>query len=261
VKAIELKDNKGTRPLDFSVRCDRFWVDFYENGSPKTYRSDLSFIRDGRVIQKGAALVNHPITFENLRFYQSSYERSPNNKAALSYSRGGVKKEIGVAKGDVFELAADNATADVLRVEENMMEMGPAVKLRIHATQGHVDFWVFKHLEEIKAMNPMLLASMPLFDPGRFKPYVFRLNGVDNKYRTGLQVVSDPGLPMIFTGGFLMLAGLLIVFFMSHFRIWIGIDRAQGKTRIRIADRSAGKKWITERDIRLLLSHLRQEIK
>ncbi|NMD05081.1 MAG: cytochrome c biogenesis protein ResB, partial [Deltaproteobacteria bacterium] len=61
---IQLNKDKGPYQLDFSVRCDQFVVEFYHTGAPKTYRSALSFIREGNVVHKGSVLVNHPLTFE-----------------------------------------------------------------------------------------------------------------------------------------------------------------------------------------------------
>jgi cytochrome c biogenesis protein len=261
-QAILLRGGQGTKPLGFAVRCDHFLVEFYENGAPKTYRSDLSFIQDGRIVKQGAILVNHPISFENIRFYQASYGLSSKSRALLSYTRNGVKeKDIAVSPGMVFELAQSKDTAMVLRVEEDMMGMGPAVKLSIASPRGNVQFWVFEKLEEIKKMNPLLLEQMPLFNPGLFKPYVFNLNGMEEKYRTGIQVVSDPGLPIVITGGFLLLAGLVIVFWLSHLRFWIILDQTQGKTRIRIVGKSNGKQWATDREIDVLISNIRKEIK
>jgi len=43
VSAIHLRDNHQALSLPFSVRCDRFIVEFYENGAPKTFQSDLVF--------------------------------------------------------------------------------------------------------------------------------------------------------------------------------------------------------------------------
>ncbi len=261
-QTVELRGGKGSKPLGFAVRCDRFLVEFYENGAPKTYRSDLSFIQDGRIAKQGAILVNHPMSFEKIRFYQASYGLSSQSRALLSYTRNGVKeKNIAVSPGAVFELAQSKDTAMVLRVEEDMMGMGPAVKLSIASPRGNVQFWVFEKLEEIKKMNPQLLEQMPLFNPGIFEPYVFNLNGMEEKYRTGIQVVSDPGLPIVITGGFLLLAGLLIVFWLSNRRFWIILDQVKGKTRIRIAGKSNGKQWATEREIDLLLFNIRKEIK
>ncbi len=136
VNVVNLAEGKGIYQLNFSVRCDKFIVEFYENGAPKTYRSDLSFIKNGQVAHRGSLLVNHPITFEGLRFYQSSYGTSPEIKAIITYSISRKKsREIVLTMGDTLDLPESKAKAVVLRVEENIMELGPAVKLRIVSPQ------------------------------------------------------------------------------------------------------------------------------
>jgi len=40
--AVALKGGGGTKAWILPSRCDRFFIDFYENGYAKTYRSDLS---------------------------------------------------------------------------------------------------------------------------------------------------------------------------------------------------------------------------
>jgi cytochrome c biogenesis protein len=81
VDTIELKGDRGAKKLNFTLRCDRFSVDFYEDGAPKEYRSDLTFLKNDRVVYQGSLLVNHPITFEGLRFYQASYGTVPDGHA------------------------------------------------------------------------------------------------------------------------------------------------------------------------------------
>ena len=262
-QTVILKGDHGFRPLGFTVRCDRFLVDFYDNGAPKTYRSDLSFIKDGCIAAQSAVLVNHPAVFEKIRFYQSSYGMSPESKAILTYTANGTRmREIAVSKGAVIELEGSKARATILRIEENMMDLGPAVKLSITSPRGNFQFWVFKNLAEIKKrLNRMPLEHMHLFNPGLFRPYVFTLKGMEERYRTGLLVVRDPGLPIVLTGSLLMLAGLLVVFWMFHRRFWICIDHMEGQTRICVAGKSHGKEWGIERESVALLSDIREEIK
>lgn len=254
VQEVELKGGRGIRQLDFAVRCDKFTLEFYENGAPKTYRSDLSFLKDGKVIRQGALLVNHPLSFETIRFYQSSYGMSEDNKAHLSFSRNGVRQqpELVLTEGDVFELPGSQAKGTVLRVEENIMEMGPAVKLLISSPRGDVQFWVFRHIEEIKQMNPGLLNEMPLFNPALFKPYEFSLARVEQKYSTGLQIVRDPGVPLVAGGGILLIAGLMMTFWMSHRRFWIWIFSDRGGTSIHITGKSNRNPVAFEKEIRNL---------
>ena len=144
VNTINLRSGKDTMSLPFSVRCDKFTLEFYENGAPKTYRSDLSFIQDNRVVQQAQLLVNHPLTFEGIRFYQASYGAAPGGKATLAIWKNGQKTmDKTVGPDDVFDLPDGEAKVQVLRIEENLMKMGPAVKLVVHGTKGEDHFLGF----------------------------------------------------------------------------------------------------------------------
>jgi cytochrome c biogenesis protein ResB len=159
---VQLKRDGGIKKLDFTVRCERFNVDFYENGAPREYRSDLTFLKNGRVVHQGSLLVNHPVTFEGIRFYQSSYGTAPDGKISLSFRRG---------KGNIHR-------------------------------------------------------------------HVFSLDHVGRKYYTGLQVVHDPGLPIVASGAFLLVVGFMVVFFTSHRRIWISVEARGDRTAISVAGRT-----------------------
>ncbi|MBA4396257.1 MAG: hypothetical protein C0394_02535 [Syntrophus sp. (in: bacteria)] len=252
--AVALKRGKGVKKLDFAIRCDRFFIDFYENGAPKTYRSDLTFMQDGSAVHSSSALVNHPVTFAGMRFYQASYGTIPAGDAVMSVKQGDKKiRDVKVAIGMEFDLPEKKAKVQITRVEENLMGMGPAVKLNIQSPAGHVQFWVFEAIEQIAQANPGLLEQVPLFNPGAFKPYAFSLGQADRRYYTGLQVARDPGVPVVAMGALLLLIGFIVVFFCSHRQIWVRLDRKAGKTRISIAGKSNRDAVGLKRDIRNLL--------
>ena len=236
---VQLKGDGGIKKLDFTVRCERFNVDFYENGAPREYRSDLTFLKNGRVVHQGSLLVNHPVTFEGIRFYQSSYGTAPDGKISLSFRRGkGNIHRLNVVAGDVFELPEKHAQVQIMRIEESMMQMGPAVKLNVRSRKEDTPFWVFMNIKVIEEMNPGIMEYVPLFNPGLFKPYVFSLDHVGRKYYTGLQVVHDPGLPIVASGAFLLVVGFMVVFFTSHRRIWISVEARGDRTAISVAGRT-----------------------
>jgi cytochrome c biogenesis protein len=69
---------KGPKTIDktlpFSVRCDKFYIDFYPTGMPKTFRSTLSIFDHGKeVIHKRDIEVNHPLYYKGWRIYQASF--------------------------------------------------------------------------------------------------------------------------------------------------------------------------------------------
>jgi len=237
---IDSRNGRDIHRLDFSVRCDKFTLETYANGMPKTYRSDLTFLKDGQPIRQGALMVNHPIHVNGYRFYQSSFGSAPGGRAVLNYSKGkGQGEKVAVSVGDRFDLKEGGAHVEILRIEGNLMKFGPGVKLDIASPQGrHIQFWVLQHIDEIAEMYPELLTQFPLFDPALFKPYRFFLKEIEQQYYTGLQVVRDPGVPLVALGAFLMVTGLILRHFMPHRRIWVRVDAAGRQTRISLAGRS-----------------------
>jgi cytochrome c biogenesis protein len=262
VNVANLTKGNGLYELDFFVRCDKFTVEFYKDGSPKTYRSDLSFIKNGQVERRGTLLVNHPLTFDEFRFYQSTYGIAPEIKAIVTYTNAGKKGgSMTLAAGDTFDLPESKARGFVLRVEENIMQIGPAIKLKIVSQKKDIQFWVFQQLDQIIAMNPNLLTKMPMFNPGLFQPLVFSLNRIEQTYYTGLHLVRDPGIPLIALGGFFMVAGMMIVFFLSYQQFWVRIEQEDAKISISIAGRSNRNNQQLQKKIDYLCKRINEEIK
>ena len=261
ISKIDLRNKDQVLLLPFAVRCDRFTIEFYDNGSPKTYRSDLTFLKNDQVAAQGQVLVNHPLSFEGLRFYQSSYGLASEGNALLSIFKGGTKTHnISVGLGETFILPGKEAEVQVLRVEENLMNMGQAVKLAIVTAQGETVFWVFRHIDKIKEMNPGIIEQIPMFNPGLFSPYIFVINDVQEKYYTGLQVSKDPGLPVVAAAALLMFIGLMLVFFSSHRQVWLRVDAQAEGTRISVAGRSNKDAVGLQRDIKNILTRIRAKL-
>lgn len=261
INTINLRSGGQTVTLPFSVRCDKFTVQFYESGSPKTFQSDLTFLKDQRVVRSGKLLVNHPITFEEFRFYQASYGAAQGGKATLALVRdGGHRDVMNVSAGFTFDLPGKEGTFQVLRVEENLMKMGPAVKVVVRSKKEEATFWVFRNIDQIKKMSPDIFEQVPLFNPGLFRPYTFELMGLEEKYYTGLQVTRDPGTPVVAVAALLLIGGLMIVLFSYARSVWIRIDQKKEKVLVRVAGRSYKNQTGLEKEVQYLLAELKDNL-
>ncbi len=262
INVADLIKSNGIQKLNFSVRCDKFTIEFYKDDTPKTYRSDLSFIKNGQVQRQGTLLVNHPLTFDKFRFYQSTYGIAPEIKAIVTYTNAGKNGgSMTLVAGDTFDLPESKARGVVLRVEENLMRIGPAIKLRIVSKKKDVQLWIFQRLDQIIAMNPNLFTKVPMFNPGLFQPIVFSLNRVEQTYYTGLHLVYDPGVPLVALGGLLMVAGLMVVFYIQDQRLWIFMKQEDAKVSISIAGRSNRNNQQLQKKIDYLCRRINEEIK
>jgi len=249
--------HEGLKKLDFTVRCDDFSIAYYDNGMPKEYRSDLSFLKDDTVILQGPLRVNHPITVNGIRFYQANYGSIPGGKVHMTITRAdGPRAQLTVSLNDSFSLHGDTTQVTVERIEENLMSMGPAVLLSVDSPDAAVQFWVFKAIEQMKRAMPNLLEKVPKFNPGLFEPYYFQLNAIEQTFYTGLQLSHDPGVTVVAVGAFLIVAGFLVTFFSSHKRFWVRVDEAEGKTRVMVSSRSNRDPVGLKRETNYLLRHI-----
>ena len=243
----------GLMDLGFDVRCDDFQVDFYEGGRPKEFRSELAFIKDGVVVHQGPVLVNHPQVFEGIRFYQASYR--PLMLARLRIrTPGGETAEHIAGEHDLIRPASGEALIEVLRIEENLMKMGPAVELKVSTNGGNTLMWVFQHIEDIARAVPDIFERAPKFDPGRVPAFRFSLEGLEMRYATGLMVSRDPGVITVAIGGVLLLAGVLLSFLAPRRRLWIDLTRETEGPLLRINATSGRRICLPEKAVLDLIS-------
>jgi len=253
---VHLTRQKGVKKLDFTVRCDKFAISFYDNGMPKEYRSNLSFLKDNNVILQGPLLVNHPITFNGIRFYQASYGTNPGGRAHITVRRENKQETtITIKQKDSFFLNEKNAKVTIVKIEKNFMSMGPAVLMHIQNPKGTVRLWIFKRIEQMKDRIPDLIKKVPTFNPGRYKPYYFELNRIEPNYYTGLQLSHDPGVAIVAIGSLFVILGLFVTFFSSHKRLWVRLDNQDGKTKISVGARSNKDPVGLKREVEYLLRH------
>src|SRR5215470_11737665 len=106
---VELRD--GTKKfLPFGVRCDGAGQENYADGTPKKWWSKLAVVQNGRELDRKEIVVNDPLVYGGVRFYQSSYGPTGKiEKLILSAkpSSGGEKKEIALAVDESAALDAE----------------------------------------------------------------------------------------------------------------------------------------------------------
>ncbi len=233
---------QNNKKLGFSIYCKKFTVDFYDNGVPKEYRSDLDFIIDGRTVKKGTLLVNHPITFEGITFYQASYGSLPGNKATLKITKGDSDSKVStleVTLGRSVILPDGGGQIYLSDIRDDFMRMGPAALITIKTAKGDVtEFWLFKDQDLIKKRFPGIFKNFPKLNPSAYNPYTFHLDAIESKYYTGLEVNRDPGVFLVYAGFLIIMVGLFFTFFTSHRRIWIRIKEKDGLINVSVTGRA-----------------------
>ncbi len=63
----------GHLQMPFEVRCNRFEINFYPNGMPSEFRSNLTIIDGGKEVLTSDIIVNEPLYYKGVRIYQASF--------------------------------------------------------------------------------------------------------------------------------------------------------------------------------------------
>jgi cytochrome c biogenesis protein len=264
VDTVALRKDRAPKPLGFGVRCEKFTVDFYDNGTPREYRSELSFLSDGKVAKEGSLLVNHPMTFRGITFYQSSYGTIPGGRVRLKVSRGGDHPENTTQEVEFRKpvpLPGDGGQFLVADIREDFMRMGPAVLILIRHPEGHeTRFWVFQHQEKISEQFPGIFQKYPKLNPSTYRPYTFFLDHIHSRFYTGLQVNRDPGVPLVWLGCFMLVLGFFVTFFTSHRRFWVRVSRDKERIRVSVAGRANRNPVGLDRELDRLTLKLRNHL-
>ncbi len=187
-------------PLHFQVRLDKFQVSYYEPGSaPKEFRSDLTFLLNGRQVLRATCRVNDPVSFGGLTFYQASYGTESTGPIRLKLQGENLNQSVEVPFRQPAELPGGRGRIIIMRVDGNFQGYGPAVLLAFSAGGGHPQaFWVLQNHPELG---------------GRAGPYRFSVESIPYRYYSVFQVRYDPGVWWVYGGFLLFLPGLYLAFF------------------------------------------------
>lgn len=231
VHQIRLRNSNALYPLGFSVRCDDFDVTFYDSGAPKEYRSTLTVLDKGKPVIKRDIIVNDPLRYKGINFFQSSYGSIPPNEISLKM----VSRETGMQ----YE-----KKATVNRPIQLPEGMGQFVYRDVNQSfpfRGQNLGETVVGTVTPKTGRPtelFLPVKFPDFDKMRKGPVFITVSGYPQKFYTGLQVTRDPGVWVVYSGFTLMILGCMITFFMSHRRLCVEVVKQGKKSEIMVSGTS-----------------------
>jgi cytochrome c biogenesis protein len=244
VDRIFIGGKQRVLPLGFAVRCDKFTVDFYETGAPKEFRSDVSIIDQGEMVQQAAILVNDPFTFNGITFYQATYGSEPSDIILqLKDMKTGETRRLEVPFRETITIPGTKDRLVVMDYAENVGNHGPA--LFIAAAREHEE-----------PASAWILAKQPEFHGNRIGDLAVTAESFQKSFYTGLQVKKDPGVWVIYAGFSLMLLSMLLALYGSHRRVWLLVDQVSEGTKIMLGGHSSKHQAAFEREF----TRLTQEI-
>ncbi len=70
-----------------SLRLDSFSDEYWPDGTPKDYRSEVTIYENGLEVKQGTVRVNHPMTYNGIRFFQSFFGPAASLRISDSFDK------------------------------------------------------------------------------------------------------------------------------------------------------------------------------
>jgi cytochrome c biogenesis protein len=239
----------GFMDLGFIVRCNEFKVTWYEKSPMASdYLCDLSIIDSGKEAARKTIEVNQPLSYKGYGFYQSSY--GPLIRLTAENTEDGTTVGEDVVQWFPWTVPGDTVSFMVVEFEERTFgmgrDMGPSVMVQKYQGGRPVDeFKLFQHF--------------PDFDRARKDKRVLTFRTLPDRFWTGLQVIKDPGVHVVYAGFVLLTAGVTLTFFVFHRRVWLVVKTGEKFSEVLLIGRTAKAKGMFEKHLERIAERLKSE--
>lgn len=185
---------------DWSVKVNRFWIDYTPEGGINQFYSDLSVLdNQGKEVDQQTIYVNKPLRHRGVTVYQTDW--------------GIAAVQVQLNNSPIFQIPmAQLDTGGRGRIWGTWIPTKPDLSEGVSM--------LAKDLQGMLLVYDVTGKLVSTVRPGM----ATEINGVTLRIKdiigsTGFQIKSDPGIPIVYTGfGLLMLS--VIMSYFSHSQIW-----------------------------------------
>jgi cytochrome c biogenesis protein len=178
-------------------------------------------------------VVNDPLVYGGIRFYQASY--GPTGKleklllTAKATSVAVEQKDLALALNESATLDADTTVQLSEFIPDYVIGDGQ-VYTRSNSVQNPAAHLLVTSRKSGKRVN-FWLPALEGFAENARSPYQFEAVDLKMGYFTGLEVSHEPGQWAVWAGVVMMGIGLAFVFYMAHTRFWaVPVREANGNS-------------------------------
>jgi len=276
VDTIRIRNTGMVHRLDFQIRCDDFNLELYENGAPKEYRSSLAIVENGQTVLQKDIIVNDPLRYRGINIFQSSYGKLPPEKMARqqmppaepaeAYTLSFTSRASGMNYTDTAKVGEPVAIPEGLgqfvligyepQAAFRGMDVGAALKGILTPSEG----------EPVEILLPLKFANFDKMRGGKVILSVanqpqekFSSQPAETRYYTGLQVTSDPGVWLVYSGFILMIAGCFVTFYLSHQQVCLIVETLRKNSRMTFSGISNRNKLAMKNTIEKMFSEIAEQ--
>ncbi len=244
-----------TRPLGdtgLAVRLDSFVDEYYPEGPPKDYRSQVTLLNQGQEVAQTLVRVNSPLVYGGVRLHQSFF-----GPATVIQVRDGSGALIAEETVPLAWNANDRPLGSFLLPGQGLevYVVGPASAfIDSLVPPGQIKLEVYR----VGANAPLEMGNITQGQSRTLGSLEYTF--VRERMFSGFKVVQDPGRPVLWLGAVGIVVGLMWVLYFTHRQVWVvckeekdgsvvvKLGAAQGKHGAFLRDfqglcRSVSKDW------------------
>jgi cytochrome c biogenesis protein len=209
-----------------SVELNRFQDTWTQVGIPMEYRSEITIYEDGKAVKSGDVTVNHPMSYRNATFYQSSFGNAA--QMTITDGNGNIVYRDATELGIFTMRSNPDAPAGLIRLPGEGLQLTLIAPDSNPAKQPELDTMALESGQLWVGVQP-IDGSIVGNDVGQGgvvltqgQPAQIGNLSVtfDRETRfTVLQVGYNPGIPIFIIASVALLSGLALTFYFPHRRV------------------------------------------
>ena len=221
-------------PKDWSVKVNRFWIDYLPDGKIDQFYSDMSVLdAAGQEVKHKTIHVNEPLRYKGVTLYQASW--------AIAAVR------VRLNNSPIFQLPmAQLDTGGRGQIWGTWLPTKPDLSEGVSLVAKDLQGMVL-----VYDMTGKLIATVRAGMSTEINGITLRV--LDVVGSTGLQIKADPGIPIVYTGFGLLMLGV-VMSYISHSQVWA----LQTEGRCLIGGRTNRAQVAFEREMIALFDQLDQ---
>ena len=182
-----------------SARINDFWITYTKNKTISQFYSDISILdNEGNERNRKTISVNYPLISDNVYYYQTDW-----NLIGLRFQN---------MKNEIIEYPLINVFSNQSKVWLTWISNNSSLNEGIIAIIDNLEGY-----SSIYNQNGQFLGNIELNETINFQ---FPLTLLEIISSTGLQIKTDPGIPVIYLGFFFLMVSTLISY-ITYSQIWI----------------------------------------
>ncbi len=216
-----------------SLKLVSFVDEYYDNGTPSDYRSEVILYDDGQPVRQATIQVNHPLVYKGIRFYQLYFGPaakmhvrdkdgndvfSGNVPLNGSFDIEGIRRHEGFFELDLPEAHLHaRLIGSAVNAEDFIIPAGH-IAVDLQSQGGQIDFKL------VSLSTPTIVGGLE---------FTF----LEDSQYSGFQVSRDPANVLIWIASALFMIGICAVFYFPYRQAWV-LSQPLGQNNSRLLIRT-----------------------